>query len=190
MFALFRVVCTLQFFAIAADGIFAQNNQTQSVRIYFGNRVKNPGSIECGKGFPVERTIRRQHSLKNMVRAVLNELLRGPTESEQREGFYSSIPSPSQIRSYKEQLLAHVNERPNPLRTWREDDTVVTVRRVIVVRDSVFVEFSHSMRAYGGGSCRVAGILGPMWQTLSELRGIRTVGWAIEGSAPQDSLQP
>ncbi|MEO8166733.1 MAG: hypothetical protein ABI623_00710, partial [bacterium] len=73
---------------------------------------------------------------------------------------------------------------------WREADTIVTVGKVVVVTDSVFVEFSNAMRAYGGGSCRVAEILGPIWQTLSEFQSIKKVGWGIEHLGQEESFQP
>lgn len=185
-------VCILQHLLIPAEYALAQKRETQTVKVYFRNRVKDPESVDCGKGFPVQRIIRKQHSLKNKIKVVLGELLRGPTDSEREEGFYGSVPTPSQIRSHKNQILEYLKERqaPNPLDKWRASDTIVTIRKVVVVGDSVLVEFSNSMRAYGGGSCRVAEILGPMWQTLSEFRAIRTVGWAIEGSPPETSFQP
>lgn len=185
-------ICFLSLSLIQTVEAFAQDKHFQSVTIFFGNQKEDPEQIDCGKGYPVVRKIPKNQPMKNKIKAVLAEVLRGPTDKEREAGFFSSVPTPAQIQLWKSQILEYLKEHPvpNPLIKLHEADTIVTVRKVVIVRDSVYVRFSNAMRAYGGGSCRVGGILGPIRETLFEFKAIRKVGFGIEGVGPDESFQP
>ncbi len=181
-------------FAVAAESMHSQTPSTQNINVCFANREKDPGLIDCGKGYPVLRQIAKQPSTKNLVRAALAEVLQGPNEDERAKGFFTSIPTTIEIRLWRNQVLEYSREHPeekkNSLNKWRDGDTNVTVTYIRLLKDSVFVEFSHSMRAYGGGSCRVGGILGPIRQTLLQFPRIKKVGFGIENIAYDEAFQP
>jgi hypothetical protein len=150
------------------------------------NRTKDPQTIECGKGYPVLRRIRCTRSLRANIVFALSQLLKGPTAAEESLGYRSSVPTREEIKKRKRLMDEEFSFLPKEKRVgqfWIDDnDTIVVLKRVKLTRDSVFVEFSKSMIAYGGGSCRVAGIVGPMGQTILQFPSIKKIGFSIEGT--------
>lgn len=186
MIVLLFFIFFLHHLSDSPEPTFAQGKETQSVAVYFPNRLKDPESIECGKGFPVARRLKGTLSLRDSIRLTLKELLKGPTAIEETLGYRRTVPSPLEIRRHIKQQHEYAIQNPKAQlnkQFWIvEHDTVVYVKRLKVVRDSVFVEFSKSMIAYGGGSCRVASILGPIGQTILQFPTITRIGFWIEGT--------
>ena len=60
-----------------------------SIKVYFGSDQSLPGE-ECTTMYPVIREIPRTQAV---ARAALEELLKGPSQSEQDQGYYTSINS-------------------------------------------------------------------------------------------------
>ncbi len=68
---------------------FRENaGERMSVKVYFGNSVKNPETLDCALVYPVLREIPKR---PDVGRAALLELLKGPTLEEKNEGFYTSV---------------------------------------------------------------------------------------------------
>lgn len=169
-------------------------NQTKEILIFFPNIIKNPESIDCAKGFPVKRKIPQGTNLQDSVRFLVEEYLKGPTFEEQELGYRSSVPTTKEIVQYIHNIRTYRHEHPEQPETWREhiadDDTTVRVTEVSLQNDTTFVIFSMSVAAYGGGSCRVAAILGPLRQTIFQIPHIQHVIFSIQGVPASEVFQP
>jgi len=115
--------------------------------VYFNNAKLDP-EFSCNKVFPVERKVLRDQDPK---RAVLWELLSGPTEDEKIEGFFTSI---------------------NP---------GVKINSISVIGRTVRVDFDEQLGFQVGGSCRVAAISAEITQTLKQFKDIDNVIISING---------
>jgi len=64
---------------------------TTQISVYFQNPklANDPNLIDCGRVFPVLRTVDR---VPGMARQALQELILGPTEAERGDGYVSAIP--------------------------------------------------------------------------------------------------
>lgn len=71
------------------------NNQV-SFSVYFNNIQNDPSLINCQTVYPVSRQIPFTQSVAT---AAMNQLIAGPTQSEQSQGFLTSIPSSSLVNS-------------------------------------------------------------------------------------------
>jgi len=63
-----------------------QEPETQIVEVYFGHN--NKGGADCSAVFAVEREIEKT---EGVGKAAINELLKGPTASEEENGYFTSI---------------------------------------------------------------------------------------------------
>lgn len=71
---------------LSACSLDRGKTQTATLNVYFGNTNLNPNSIDCNKVYPVARTIAGDAVTPN---AALQELFKGPSQSE-RDGGYTS----------------------------------------------------------------------------------------------------
>jgi len=79
--------------------IFNNDNQeTMTVKLYFGNSIFNPESFDCSLVYPIERLIPYTQSVAT---ATLNELIKGPTASEKAKGYFGVINEETKIDSIK-----------------------------------------------------------------------------------------
>ncbi len=121
--------------------------ETMIVLAFFSNSGKNPVALDCGKVFPVKREIVKTQTV---VEAALNELLKGPTEEEKTQGYFTSINSGVKI-----QTLSMI-------------DGVVTVN------------FDEQLEFQVGGSCRVAAIRVQITDTLMQFPTVNSVIISID----------
>lgn len=128
------------------------------VKVYFNNDKMDP-EFSCNKVFAVERTV-SQNFQQLIYGAAIKELLKGPTEEEKAQGFFSSI-NPG--ISYKEITIG--------------DDNIVRIN------------FDEQLEFQVGGSCRVATIRAEITQTLKQFPTIKDVIISINGRT-EDILQP
>ncbi|MBC8145640.1 MAG: GerMN domain-containing protein [bacterium] len=68
---------------------------SKTVSAFFTNSRKDPGASDCGRVFPVSRTVAPTSAV---ARAALDALLRGPTDDERQKDFASEIPSGTRLR--------------------------------------------------------------------------------------------
>jgi len=81
--------------------------KTMAVRVYFGNKIKNPTVEDCTLAYELERKVEPTMAI---ARAAIKELLKGPTAAEQKDGYYSSINSGVTLLSIKiEDGVAYVD---------------------------------------------------------------------------------
>jgi len=121
--------------------------ETIKVKAYFNNDKMDP-EFSCNKVFTVEREITKTQSV---ARAALEELLKGPTDSEKSERFFTSI---------------------NP---------GVKIQKLTIENGVAKVDFDEQLEFQVGGSCRVAAISQQIIQTLKQFPTVKEVVISING---------
>lgn len=66
-----------------------------NLKIYFGNKNKDPDTLKCEQTYAVLRKIPQKVST---VDAALALLIEGPTQNEKKEGYFSSLPDNVNIK--------------------------------------------------------------------------------------------
>lgn len=118
-----------------------------TVKAYFNNSFMDP-EFSCNKVFPVEREVPRTLAV---ARAALTELLKGPTEAEEAESFFTSI---------------------NP---------GVKIQSLIIENGVAKVDFDEQLEFQVGGSCRVSAIRAEITQTIKQFPTVNSVIISING---------
>ena len=72
--------------------------ETTNVKVFFGNRKMDPGSLNCDKVYPQDRRIPKT---TGVAKAALEQLLAGPTIDEGDNGFFTSINQGTKLISLK-----------------------------------------------------------------------------------------
>ncbi len=121
---------------------------TSMVKVFFGNTKEDPQMTDCSFVHAVERRIVRTTAV---ARAALDELLRGPFASEQKDGYFTSLNPDSGLKS-------------------------VTVQNGIA-----YAEFDERLDKAVGGSCRVSAIRAQITQTLKQFSTVKSVVISING---------
>jgi len=121
--------------------------KTLKVKVYFNNNKLDP-EFSCNKVFPVEREITKTQAV---ARAALEELLKGSSEKEKVEGFFTSI---------------------NP---------GVKIQSLVIENGTAKVDFDEQLEFQVGGSCRVAAIRAQITQTLKQFPTVNDVIISING---------
>jgi len=118
-----------------------------TVKVFFNNDRMDP-EFSCNKVFPVEREILKTQAV---ARAALTELLKGPTEAEKAQGFFTSI---------------------NP---------GVKIQELTIENGVARVDFDSQLEFQVGGSCRVSAIRAEITQTLKQFPTVSSVIISIDG---------
>lgn len=122
-------------------------SETLTVKAFFNNNNLDP-EFSCNKVSPVEREIPKTQAV---ARAAIGELLKGPTEKEKSEGFFTSINPGVKIQ-------------------------ILTIENRIVK-----VDFDEQLEFQVGGSCRVAAIRAQITETLKQFSTVDSVIISIDG---------
>jgi hypothetical protein len=117
------------------------------VKVYFNNNGLDP-EFSCNKVFPVEREIIKTEA---PARAALEELLKGATDKEKSEGFFTNI---------------------NP---------GIKIQKLTIQEGTAKVDFDEQLEFRVGGSCRVAAIRAQITQTLKQFPSVQNVIISIDG---------
>jgi hypothetical protein len=146
--------------SLPADTIARQINlaepDTVAAKVYFkATGFDLAGS--CDSVLPVERTVSSKGSI---YRAVIDELIKGPTETERAAGYATSLPLGVVLKSVA-----------------ADGNGVVTA------------DFTSSLEGGVAGSCRVAAIRGQIVSTLKQFPEVRDVVISVNGHT-EDVLQP
>jgi len=127
---------------------FAETTEeTITVKAFFNNDRMDP-EFSCNKVFPVEREIPKTQAV---ARAALEELLKGATEEEKNQGFFTSINSGVKIQSLS------------------------------IKDEVAKVDFDEQLEFQVGGSCRVAAIRAQITETLKQFPTVDNVIISING---------
>ncbi|MDD5547371.1 MAG: GerMN domain-containing protein [Candidatus Pacebacteria bacterium] len=121
--------------------------QTVKVKLYFNNNKLDP-EISCNKVFPAEREIIKTQAL---ARAAVEELLKGPSQTEIEQGF-------STIINYG-----------------------VKIQSLVIENNIARIDFNETLDNPGGGSCRVSAIRAQITQTLKQFSSVKDVIISING---------
>ena len=119
-----------------------------TVKVHFQNQKRDPEMMDCSKTYTADRRIPRTQSV---ARAALEELLKGPTSTEYREGFITSINSGVKIQS------------------------------LTIANGTARADFDETLERATGGSCRVAAIRSQITETLKQFSTVRNVVISIDG---------
>ncbi len=118
-----------------------------AVLAYFSNNNLDP-EISCNKTFAVARLVPKTQLV---LRAAIEELLKGPTPTEKELGFGTSINSGVTINSAK------------------------------ISGDTATIDFSKKIEENAGGSCRVSAIRSQITNTAKQFPSIKNVVISVEG---------
>jgi spore germination protein GerM len=118
-----------------------------TVKAFFNNDKMDP-EFSCNKVFPVEREILKTEAV---ARAALTELLKGPTDTEKAQGFFTSI---------------------NP---------GVKIQELTIENGVAIVDFDSQLEFQVGGSCRVSAIRAEITKTLEQFPTVTSVMISING---------
>lgn len=121
---------------------------TTKVKIYLGNSLFNPNAADCKLVYPVERSI---PETAGIARAALEELLRGPTESERDAGYYSSL------------------------------NTGVQIQSLLIEKGVAKADFNTKIGEGVGGACLVEAIRSQITKTLKQFPTVNDVVISIDG---------
>jgi hypothetical protein len=121
---------------------------TIAVKVFFGSETKNPGATDCKKVFPVERQITKTTAT---AKASLEELLKGPTQEELDQKYFTSINSG------------------------------VKLQKITIKDSIAYADFDETLEKAVGGSCRVAAIASQITETLKQFSSIKNVVISING---------
>ncbi len=124
-----------------------KSTETMIVKIFFNNNQMDP-EMSCNKVFPVERIIEKTEAVG---RAAIEELLRGPVETEKTQGFFTSINSGVKIQS------------------------------LAIKDNIAKIDFDEQLQFQVGGSCRVSAIRTEITETLKQFESVKNVIISING---------
>jgi spore germination protein GerM len=149
----FSIVVPLVLVAVTGTSLLVANPvHAAEVKVYFGNQTQNPKSEDCGKVFPVARTIVGK---KATPKLALLELLKGPNAAEAKEG-YSSMFDGKESKG----VLRSVNVR----------------------KGFAYVNFTKGVRKINGAntSCGGSAFIAEIESTLGQFNDIKSVFYAID----------
>jgi len=127
-----------------------------TIKVYFSNNNLDP-EVSCNKVFASNRDIQKIEAIGS---AAINELLKGPTNTEKDQGFYTSINSGVKL------LSLSIDEN-----------------------GTAYADFDSQLEQGIGGSCKVAAIRAQITETLKQFDTIKNVVISINGRT-EDILQP
>ena len=123
------------------------NERTMEVQVFFNNDRLDP-EFSCNKVFPVQRMIQKTPAV---ARAALQELLKGPTQEEKEQRFFTSL------------------------------NTGVQIQNLVIEDNIAEVDFNEQLEFQVGGSCRVSAIRAQIIETLKQFSTVDSVIISING---------
>jgi len=114
------------------------------------NTAQDPNSLYCDRTYPISRVISRptnnpESRLGEFAYVALRELLKGPTETERAQGFFTLINSGTKIQ------------------------------KISIVEGIATADFSEVLNEGVAGSCRVMAIRSQITETLKQFPEIKEV---------------
>ncbi|PIT88539.1 MAG: hypothetical protein COU29_02045 [Candidatus Magasanikbacteria bacterium CG10_big_fil_rev_8_21_14_0_10_36_32] len=119
----------------------------QTIKVFFNNNKMDP-EFSCNKVFPVERKIKKTEAVAN---ASMEELLKGVTEEEKNNGFFTNINSGVKINSLD------------------------------LNNGILKIDFDDEIEFQVGGSCRVTAIRAQIIETLKQFSTVKEVIISVNG---------
>jgi len=139
--------------SLGAVSASAQTNGTMTVKVFFHNETFNPIQEDCRKVYPTTRTIPKTAAV---ARAALDELLKGTTDAERKNEFWS----------------------------FRAEDTKDIIRGLNVKGGVAYLNFKKAVFEKLGNttsSCG-SGFYSSIEATLTQFKSIKKVVYAVEAN--------
>lgn len=124
------------------------NQNTMAVKIFLGSSVLNPNAMDCSLVYPLVRIVEKSQAVG---RAALEELLKGASQAEKEQGYFSSLNSGVALESLK------------------------------IENRVAYAAFDEALEQAVGGSCRVSAIRAQIVETLKQFSGVDSVVISIDG---------
>ena len=125
--------------------VYIASTDERVVKVYFGKA--GASEADCGNVFAVERTVPFTQAI---ARATLEELLKGATQQEKSDGYFTSL---------------------NP---------DVSIQKLTVDNGIASVDFSSALNIGVAGSCRVTAIRAQISQTLLQFPTVKQVVISVD----------
>lgn len=122
------------------------------VNVYFSNSQKDPQMLDCGNVYPVKRELENDSF---PAYSALAELLKGPTEEEIQEGYFTNINGGVEIYSLD------------------------------IEEGKALVDLSPRLQENVGGSCLVSAIRAQVEETLKQFDNIDEVVISVNGNTEE-----
>lgn len=119
-----------------------------NIQVFFSNSKKDPQMNDCQKVYPVYRRIAYT---KETAKAAIEELLKGPTQDELDQGYFTSINQGTGLKS------------------------------ILFKNGVATADFDQTLEVNAGGSCKVVNIRSQIIQTLKQFSTIKSVIISING---------
>jgi spore germination protein GerM len=148
-----KILISILFLFVFAVVSFGQKSDTMTIKLYFLNAKTNPNLEDCRKVEPVMRTIPKTKAVAN---AALEELFKGVTPDEAKQGFVSFTP----------------------------EETKGVFKSVKIKNKTAYVNFNKVVYEQMGSattSCG-GGFFSSIEKTLFQFPTIKEVFYAIEGN--------
>jgi len=124
--------------------------KTVTVKVYFANSVNDPDSEKCETTYAVSRTINETVAVG---KASLTELLKGPNTTEKGKGYYTSIPTGTELKS------------------------------INIKNGVAYVDFNEKLTDGIGGSCLTSRIRSQIENTLKQFPTVKEVVIQVNGKS-------
>lgn len=124
-----------------------QTGEMMTVKVFLGSETLNP-SADCEKVFAVSRTIPKTQGVGT---AALNELLKGPTATEEGSKYFTSLPNG------------------------------VTLKKLTIENGVAKADFNAALDQNVAGSCRVTSIRAQITETLKQFSSVKSVVISVDG---------
>ncbi|MBI2064775.1 MAG: GerMN domain-containing protein [Candidatus Yanofskybacteria bacterium] len=132
--------------------------QYSGVKVFFPNKVQDSDNLSCEKTYPASREIsmstnNSENRLGEIAYIAIKELLKGPTEADKAQGFFTSI------------------------------NLGAKVQKISIVEGVANVEFDEEFNRGVAGSCRVQTIRSQIEETLKQFPEIKEVIISVDGDS-------
>ncbi len=128
-----------------------QQNESTLLKVYFSNSQQNENQTDCSKVFPVERQVPKTQAV---AFAALSELLKGPSNEDQAQGYFS----------------------------WFSSSTANLLKSVKIENETAYVVFDRTMEDLipgAGSSCGGAELLAELDSTLKQFSTIKNAVYSF-----------
>ena len=130
----------------------------QIIKAFYSSTKKDPAGRYCSRTYAVDRRIPKTDA---PARAALEEMLLGPTNSESRDGYFSSMALSPRIE----------------------------IQKLVIENGTAKVDFNNALNMQGGGSCKMLAIRSQIESTLKQFATIKKVEISVDGNV-DEVLQP
>ncbi len=127
--------------------IIISPTDSMEINVFFNNSDLDP-EFSCNKVFPIKRIVPKTSAI---ARVAIEELLKGPTQNEITDKFFTSI-------------------NPN-----------VKIQKLTIENGVAKIDFDEQIEFQVGGSCRVSAIRSQITETLKQFSSVKQVIISVNG---------